>query len=660
MDTSRNYQVNRPALAASALAAYAWLVRPQGSPDDWRNAFLFAILVLCVIGCGGSAVRGMFNRARRRRLMASARRASGTLGDARFASLSDLHAAGLTDPSSGPLLCKVGGIPIFGPRQTHLTLEGPPGSGKSTSMATMLVVHLAMSGFSVCVTDIKPELALIAGKELERRGFRVIYNNPAGLCDLPHTDQNPFHILIEEAADEALQGRLFTTAEGFAFELTPEPDSDAKNKYFRDQERGLFVVIAVALAVLDPQACVPSVLWSHVTDPILCEALLKDAAASDALYGDLASQARHFLKLKETNAEHFEGARAGLAQALSPFRASSDLGFLGLDHAFDAADLRDESKPPVILFDIVPTDALETYGKAVALLQYARLQTLKRVKGRRVVFCLDEATNLPLRNVAKDITLLRSRGIVIALLYQSISELKRVFGEKVARTITTNSIEQFLQVSDLETAEMLSKRIGDHTVKTNSLSVSHRDGSTSTSTGEHAKRLVPPDEILAMGHHETLVFVPGLRPIRGQKVPYYHIDPVKFWPGADAHERHAVSNHTEIAFEYSSDAHRPTRPRIKGHARRLRKALERERRSNRAPRAPVFDLHSFLWVPIVASVWGALAGFGSPHVLFEYSVEPDVHGVSTCTYLGATGARRTHVSGRCPALHLFRERAEAS
>ena len=483
---------------------------------------------------------------------------------------------------------------------------------------------------------------------MEARGFRVVINDVAGLSGHPHTDSNPFQILVDEVSDVALWPRAFITAEGFAFQLRGEPENDSKNRYFRDLERGLFVVIATGLAALAPELCIPSVIWRTAADPNDCLRLLKDAAKSDVLHGDLAAQASNYLALMRDHPEHFEGARTGLAQSVSAFRPSSELGLVGTNHQFHPIDLRDETRPPMILFDVVPSASLETYGKAIALQQYARLTVLKRTLGRRVAFVMDECTNLAVYQLAKDITLLRSRGIVLMLLYQSLSELKRVYGEKSAATITANSAEQFLQVSDYETAELISKRIGDHTVRTSGYSYSTHDGTGSMSTSEQATEVMPPDEVLSMGKEETLVFAPGLRPIRGRKIPYFHIDPIKHWAAHNPHEPYKLSRITQLTIAYGNGVTGQTLPSVPGLSKKLKTALKTEVLSRRSPRVPLIELRSLVWLPVVIGAYALIHTQGTPHVLFEYQTLPDANGTSQCVYLGASGVRPVRVQGACP------------
>lgn len=71
--------------------------------------------------------------------------------------------------------------------------------------------------------------------------------------------------------------------------------------------------------------------------------------------------------------------------------------------------------------------------------------------------------------------------------------------------------------SDLFTAEYVSKLLGKTTV----FSTSQReDGGSSTS--ETGRALMTPDEVMHLSRDEELLFVDGLRPIRAQKLPYFH------------------------------------------------------------------------------------------------------------------------------------------
>ncbi|MEM1379511.1 MAG: type IV secretory system conjugative DNA transfer family protein [Pseudomonadota bacterium] len=322
--------VNRPMLLASVGGAMAWLTMPNvGAPlVEWFPTAAYTFLG--TVG-GLTGIRGMRNRYVFRKNIESAKRSGDILGGGRFATLTEIAKRGMLDPKAGPPRCLVDGVPVFGPDMHHVG-QGPTGTMKTTSIIVPAILHELELGRSVVVPDIKPELVYMMRDLLIARGFRVTCSNYAGIGDIPCDDYNPLSIVIEEVADPKLQARAFITASEMSFEITPEPEGDGKNKYFRDLERALFQTIVIALAVLDPDACLPSMIYTHAADPRLCEALLRDAEQSDALHGDLGIQAANFLALKKDEPSHYEGARSGLANALNIFRPSSDLGMMGVNH----------------------------------------------------------------------------------------------------------------------------------------------------------------------------------------------------------------------------------------------------------------------------------------------------------------------------------------
>ncbi|MEM9840244.1 MAG: type IV secretory system conjugative DNA transfer family protein [Pseudomonadota bacterium] len=654
MDPQTRLSVNRPALLSCACAAAAVLFVP--GPDhvmiDWfPTGFLAFTAVTAMI----AAVKGYQNRQKLFAMMRRAGQSSGVLGDARFATLLELRRAGMLDPKSGPLLCTFDGIPIFLPKGRHYFLEGPSGAGKSSCIAVALIYHLAHLGYSVCITDLKPELCYIVGPELARRGFRVRYNNPARIGGgLPHHDANPYAPLCQAVHNPELNGQAFPLAETFALEITPESDKGSTdNTYFRNIERQLHVVMILALAAIDPEGAIPSVLHRHLADPKATLGLLCEASECDALNGDLAAEARGLLSLHDRHPEHFEGARTGLANALSAFRTSSDLGMLGATGDFDPADLRDDTQPPIILFDLVPAESPEVYVKALALQTIARMHVLKTIRGRNVAFCLDEASNLPVKSITKEITLMRSRGALIALLMQSRSEGQRVFGEKAMETIIGNCVEQYLQVGDPKLAEAISRRVGDHTVVTKSKSFAMKDGGATSSFGEQARPLLPVDEVMALPEDATLVFVPGLRPILGKKVAYYQTSPFKHWAGANPQEQHPKSRLTKVSLTYGKDARDTKAPEVKDASRRHKAILRRKQRMARRLQGFRVDWPAFCWVPIVGAVAALITYVGTPHILYEYTI-PASGDVRRCTYLGADGLVVQTRAGRCGYLIMHR------
>ncbi len=169
---------------------------------------------------------------------------SGTYGNARFASLDDLQAAGLTHPA-GLFLGAQEGVLLFYDGKAHLLTVAPARQGKGISVVIPNLLHFQGSVF---VTDPKGELAAVtAAHRAQTFGQKVIVLNPWGLHGLPRHRFNPLQGLVDAAADERLRRGLIEDASAIALQLLPEPN-DAKNRYFREGSRKILRALMLHFA----------------------------------------------------------------------------------------------------------------------------------------------------------------------------------------------------------------------------------------------------------------------------------------------------------------------------------------------------------------------------------------------------------------------------
>ncbi len=640
-------------LIACLFAALAWLAWPEQGDYFGQGLLAYFMAMTAVLACA-QAFLSIRIRFRRRSARASANVVSGAHGEAAYASLSERTLAGVHDLRNPFLVGLADGLPATVPKTRHLAAGVGTGGGKTSALAVPILFHAAKNGWSVVVSDAKPELAYICGPELERQGFRVIYNDLADIGDWKHSDCNPFEPLKEAVRSAENHKSVYTIAEALGSSLVPEPKADNKNKYFILLERDVLVFVQVALAALDPERCYPAGLLRVVSDPRQFRELCLMAQGYDGFAGDLAAQAASLLQLERENPDHHGSALQGAKNALSIFKASSVFGRMGTRHDYDARQLRDEDGPPTIIFDIMRADALSEYAKANALQQQSRLQSLRKYpEGRNVVLLVDEATNLPVPKIINDIELIRSFNVRIALLYQSEASLRRVYGSEQAEAILSNCAELVFSVSDLKRAEEISKRLGAKTIKTQSHSFDEV-GKPSTSIGEVGKSLLSPDEILSLPPGEALMFLPGCRAIRLKRVPYYHVQPFKDWAGENPHERHPRSSYTEYTLVYGKDASQLGPPRFPG-ARKVKEAVWRmEARRDFVPRVGFFRFRDFIWVPVVALTAFAIFQFGTPHLLLEHRYNPRAKALHSCSYIGLSGLQTVRQPVPCESVRFLR------
>ncbi|MEL6857411.1 MAG: type IV secretory system conjugative DNA transfer family protein [Pseudomonadota bacterium] len=644
---------NVDGLMASSFAALAWVTWPK-QPDAYFAQGLLAGFMVMGAGIACSRFLGSLRLSySRRKLKREALRSTTTLGKARFASLTELSLGKFHDLGNPLLLGERDGLPVTLPKGMSLACKSNPGGGKTSAIVINSLWHAANStGSSIILPDIKPEMAYLLGPALEEAGFRVVYQNYAGLPDFPHMDTNPFHIILVVADDPESQRELFPLAEALATALIPDAKDD-KDKFWRLNERSLLIFAMVALAMFEPEHLAPGGLYLALLDPKRLEYLcFKSMQSPDVLNGDLAAMASNLQSQMLENPDHFQSARTGASNNLSVFKPSSALGQMGMRNDFLAQDMRDETKPPMIVIDLIPSDRMAAYSKANALVQTSRMQSLRKHReGRPVLYLADEATSLPLPGIVNDIELLRSFKITVALFFQSLGSLRRVYGKDQADSVLSSCAELYFNVSTLETAEQISRRIGDITTKTNSYSFDEH-GKGSQSYGEQSKRLMPPEEILALPKNKAILLCAGIRPILFNKAPWYEVEPLKSIAADNPHEQFPPSKKTIYALEYGNGAEDIKAPRLVNRKKRWSAARAKERAENYTPPLKRVRARDFLFVPIMATIASCMVFGGTPHVLLQYTKAPNPQGSYTCQYAGISGVRQVYQDRPCAAVQL--------
>jgi type IV secretion system protein VirD4 len=207
--------------------------------------------------------------------------------------------------------------------------------------------------------------------------------------------------------------------------------------------------------------------------------------------------------------------------------------------SFDPAKLRD-GKMTVYL--ILPPEHM----RALAALQRMWIATLLRaiVKGglcpaNRVHFVLDEAASLGHLEVLEDaVDKYRGYGVRLQFYYQSLGQLKKCFPNGQDQTLLSNTTQVFFGVNDTATAELISSRLGETTIILESGGTSsgtttqrsmgcHPQDSTSssynTSTNwqQAARKLLKPEEVIALNPRVAITFAPGVPPVCTWLLRYY-------------------------------------------------------------------------------------------------------------------------------------------
>jgi type IV secretion system protein VirD4 len=222
------------------------------------------------------------------------------------------------------------------------------------------------------------------------------------------------------------------------------------------------------------------------------------------------------------------------------------LGFLDSDmvarsvarSTFDPAVLL---KPGTTLFLQIPPDQLE----AQKGLLRCWISTLVRMIGAEgnerageVLLLLDEASALgSLSAVEEALVRGRSAGVRMLLVYQSDSQVKDAFKDKPTLLYDNCTTQIYLGASSIETAERISKSLGEWTQLlegySENSSRSWNEGGYQANQGQqvnqgssynfsvNGRALLRPEEVLTLSDDYLIAFLRGMNPILARRIKWY-------------------------------------------------------------------------------------------------------------------------------------------
>jgi type IV secretion system protein VirD4 len=159
-------------------------------------------------------------------------------------------------------------------------------------------------------------------------------------------------------------------------------------------------------------------------------------------------------------------------------------------------------------------------------------------ESRKVHFILDEAASLGhLEAVDDAVDKYRGYGIRLQFYFQSLGQLRRCFPEGQEQTLLSNTSQVFFGVNDNGTADYVSARLGEETIIVDSggssrgmsrqVSFSNphessgRSDNANSNWQQQARKLLKPEEVIALPPRVAITFTSGVPPIRTTLLRYY-------------------------------------------------------------------------------------------------------------------------------------------
>jgi len=417
----------------------------------------------------------------------------------------------------------------------HSMIVAPVGAGKSTAL---VVPFLLTCEDSCVVVDFKGELASITAQRRRRMGQKIVIIDPYNAvtqsramrryaaCFNPLDFIAPNDRLALDACRDLAQALVIRTGE-------------EKDPHWNDSAEAIIASV-IATVVMYGRKDKGTRSLQDARD-ILALPQKLDIAKK------LMMEAGGMLARWGGQLEHFKGDE--LASVMSTchrhlrFLDTVPVAESTANSSFDPAGLR---KGKMTVYLVLPPE----HARAQSALLRMWIGSLFRAclrgglgESRKVHFVLDEAAALgPMDALDDAVDKYRGYGVRLQFYYQSLGQLKKCWPHDQGQTLLSNTSKTFFGCNDFQTAEFISKTIGNATIVVDSggtnsgwsrnhgssrgagyseNSGSSYSGGSSNNWQQQTRELLKPDEVMQLDPRIAITLTPAVRPLRTRLVRYY-------------------------------------------------------------------------------------------------------------------------------------------
>lgn len=423
-----------------------------------------------------------------------------------------------------------------------LTVAGT-GSGKLRD----LLGHVAINalGQPILWLDPKGEIGAISIHVLAPAGQYGYYWNPMRIAGLPNHSLNPLDIL--DARSERFHADTKFICEGLI-----ALSGSANGQYFELRAREWLGVLIKALVEHYGWVSFP-MLWRAINmiegNPSEWADMLERMFASR--FEDVRRVAAEMLTKQQESPKEFGSILGEIYAHLSFLNDPTLLASLeGSDFS-----LRDLCRPfPVTsVFLNVPAEYLRIWSPLIrVIVTVVQLYKSRDLMAQRITIIIDEAGQLGrFEALITGFTYGRGFGIRMWALFQDIGQIVRNFDRTAVQTLMGSAqVRQFFGLRDYETAELVSKMLGNETLSYDGYEYQQNakrekwnaarealfggdpfgqayDYAHYKRNAEHRTKqgrpLLTPEEVYRLPENRQVMFISGLgvNPILGEKYPYF-------------------------------------------------------------------------------------------------------------------------------------------
>ena len=419
----------------------------------------------------------------------------------------------------------------------HCLMIGASGVGKTAFFLYPNLEYACASGMSFFASDTKGDLARNYGAIA-----RDCYGYQVAVVDLRNpTRSDGYNLLtlinyyMDVCRKEPNNLAARAKAEKYAKILSktvinPDGENFAQNQYFYDAAEGVLTAVILLLAEYLPPKRIHGELRErrHIVSVFK---LVQELLAPSILPGKNEFQLL-MDRLPETHkAKWFSGSALTAAEQsmasvmstvlsrLNTFLDSELEQVLCFDSAIDAESFA--AKKSAIFLILPEEDSTKNFmaGLMIQTLSRELFSVAEEHDGKlpsRVVFFCDELGTMPAFDILPLFSAGRSRRLTLVPIIQSLAQLEKNYGKEGAEILTDNCQDTIFGgfAPNSQTAEVLSKALGNRTVLSGSISRGKNDPSQSLQMIE--RPLMTPDELKSISKGHFIVMKTGTHPMQAR------------------------------------------------------------------------------------------------------------------------------------------------
>lgn len=369
---------------------------------------------------------------------------------------------------------------------THTLCIGATRSGKTRTVVLQTIGTIGLAGESMILSDPKGELYTYTYPFLKNMGYEVVcvdFKNPlksdrynflqpiidaVDKNDIPKAVESTWDLTASLVPENSHSEKLWTNGEASiiasAIMAVVYDNRNGNDRRFQNMSNVYFFISEMCKTIdgtLPLLKYMKSIPTSHPARALISISEVAPSKTRGSFYTSALTTLRLF-----TNP---------LIHSMTE-KSDFELNVIG------------ENKQAI--FIILPDEKSTYYSLASLFVNQSYMQLVKnaderggRLK-RRMNYMLEEFGNfVKIPDFANKLTVGGGRGIRFNLFIQSFMQLDEKYGKETAGTIKSNCETWiYLQADDLNTIEEISKKLGNYTVSTYSLSSSHARYSTPSSS----------------------------------------------------------------------------------------------------------------------------------------------------------------------------------